>query len=87
MHTGLFAGLSSGVARIAPKNNIVIKIFDYIANLYVTVIRGTPVVLQLLIMYFVVLQFMNNIWEGVLVAIITFGLNSARICPKYFGLA
>ena len=73
---GFLLGSVVALLRIAPKNNIVIKIFDYIANLYVTVIRGTPVVLQLLIMYFVVLQFMNNIWEGVLVAIITFGLNS-----------
>jgi polar amino acid transport system permease protein/polar amino acid transport system substrate-binding protein len=44
-----------------------------IANVYIDVIRGTPVVLQLLIMYFVILSSSRN---GVLVAILTFGINS-----------
>ncbi len=45
-----------------------------LAKLYLTVIRGTPVVVQLLIMYFVIFAASNN---GLLIAVIAFGLNSA----------
>lgn len=45
----------------------------YICSLYVTVIRGIPVVVQLLIFYFVIFASSNN---GVFVATITFGINS-----------
>lgn len=73
---GFIIGAAVTLLRIAPKNSLVVKILEPIARLYVTIIRGTPVVLQLLIMYFVILKFMNGMWNGVLVAIITFGLNS-----------
>ena len=46
---------------------------SYIATVYVDVIRGTPSVLQLLIMWFIVMVNTNN---GVLVASISFGINS-----------
>lgn len=44
-----------------------------IANIYIDIIRGTPSVLQLLIMWFVILK---NCHNGVLVGAITFGINS-----------
>lgn len=44
-----------------------------ICNVYITVIRGVPVVVQLLIFYFVVFASSDN---GVMVATITFGINS-----------
>lgn len=62
---------------------MVVKACDWIARLYVTVIRGTPVVLQLFICYFVLLtslrseKFFNlSDTAGIYVAIITFGVNS-----------
>lgn len=73
---GFIIGSVVALLRIAPKNSWVVKVFEPVARLYVTIIRGTPVVLQLLIMYFVILKFMSGVWQGVLVAIITFGLNS-----------
>ena len=45
-----------------------------LASIYVDVIRGTPVVVQLYIMYFII---MLNVSNKVLVGFITFGLNSA----------
>ncbi|MBQ8956398.1 MAG: amino acid ABC transporter permease [Lachnospiraceae bacterium] len=45
----------------------------YIATVYVDIIRGTPSVLQLLIMWFIVFSSSNN---GVLVASLSFGINS-----------
>ncbi|MBR6627548.1 MAG: amino acid ABC transporter permease [Lachnospiraceae bacterium] len=49
------------------------SILAKIANIYIDVIRGTPSVLQLLIMWFVV---MKNCHNGILVASLTFGINS-----------
>ena len=80
---GLLIGIIVTCIRVAPKNNVVVKACDWIARLYVTVIRGTPVVLQLFICYFVLLtslrseKFFNlSDTAGIYVAIITFGVNS-----------
>ena len=48
-------------------------ILAVLANIYIDVIRGTPSVLQLLIMWFIV---MSNCKNGILVASLTFGINS-----------
>lgn len=50
-----------------------LKATNSICNLYLTVIRGTPVVVQLLIMYFVVFSSSRN---SLMVAVIAFGINS-----------
>ena len=50
-----------------------LKILNFICNLYITVIRGTPVVIQLMIMYFIVFASSRN---GIIAAFISFGLNS-----------
>ena len=47
--------------------------FSTVCDLYITVIRGIPVVVLLLIFFFVIFAASDN---GVLVAIITFGINS-----------
>lgn len=48
-------------------------IINAISNLYLTVVRGTPVVVQLLISYFIIFASSRN---GTLIAIFAFGLNS-----------
>ena len=48
-------------------------IWSFIANCYIDVIRGTPSVLQLLIMWFIIMKSCKN---GVLVAVLSFGINS-----------
>ncbi len=53
--------------------DVLLKIFNVISNLYLTVIRGTPVVVQLMIIYFVILSSIRN---GIFAAIIAFGINS-----------
>lgn len=70
---GITIGLIIAIIRISAKNNRKLLVLDKICGLYVTVIRGTPVVVQLLIMYFAIFVNVNN---SVLVAIITFGINS-----------
>lgn len=49
------------------------SILDFICKIYLTVIRGTPVVVQLLIAYFIIFVSSNN---GIMVAAIAFGINS-----------
>lgn len=80
---GLLIGIVITCIRIVPKKSAIARFFDKLARLYVTVIRGTPVVLQLFICYFVLLKSIKstgifNISEtnGIPVAIIAFGLNS-----------
>ena len=51
------------------------KAANLIAHLYITVIRGTPMVLQLLIVYFVIFASVNV--PKIIVAFIAFGMNSA----------
>ncbi len=73
---GLFLGIVVTSIRIMPKNNVFVKILDAIARVYITVIRGTPVVLQLFICYFVILSSLKFVADGILVAALTFGINS-----------
>lgn len=47
--------------------------FNGLCKVYLTVLRGTPVVVQLMIIYFVIFASSNN---GVMVAALAFGLNS-----------
>ena len=59
----------------------VLFIMNLICKIYLTVIRGTPVVVQLMIMYFIVLVPSNN---KVLVAVLAFGFNSAAYVAEIF---
>lgn len=55
--------------------NFLFKVINWVCKLYLTVIRGTPAMVQLLIIYFVVFASINV--DPVLAAVIAFGLNSA----------
>ena len=59
----------------------VLGFFNAICKVYLTVIRGTPVVVQLLIMYFVIFASSTN---GVAVGIIAFGINSGAYVAEIF---
>lgn len=59
----------------------VLFIMNLICKIYLTVIRGTPVVVQLMIMYFIILVSSNN---KVLVAVLAFGFNSAAYVAEIF---
>ena len=52
-----------------------------LCKIYLTVIRGIPVVVQLMIMYFVIFSFSSN---GVMVGIIAFGINSGAYVAEIF---
>lgn len=73
---GFIIGVILAVIRIAPKRNVVIKFLDKIAEIYITIIRGTPTLVQLLILYNSVLVFFKSLDTNLLVPIIAFGINS-----------
>ncbi|MBQ4297642.1 MAG: amino acid ABC transporter permease [Clostridia bacterium] len=76
MVLGFIIGVILAVIRIAPKTNPVIRFFDKIAVTYITVIRGTPTLVQLLILYNSVLVLFKRMPTNLLVPIIAFGINS-----------
>ncbi len=55
------------------RHNPVLGVLNTICQIYTTVIRGTPIMVQLLIMYFVIFASTRN---QVGVAVLTFGINS-----------
>ena len=73
---GFIIGVILAVIRIAPKKNPIMKALDGIAVTYITVIRGTPTLVQLLILYNSVLVFFKRMPTNLLVPIIAFGINS-----------
>ncbi len=58
-----------------------LKFFNGLAKLYITVIRGIPVVVQLLIWYFVILVSQKS---DIVIAIVAFGFNSAAYVAEIF---
>lgn len=60
---------------------VLLRITNGVCKVYVTVIRGTPVLLQLLIMYFIILISSRS---KILVAILTFGINSGAYVSEIF---
>lgn len=54
-------------------SDFILKFFNFLCNIYITIIRGTPVVIQLMIMYFIVFASSRN---GIFAAILSFGINS-----------
>jgi len=76
---GIVLGFLIAIIRVAydrsGEGGVLLAIFNTLAKVYLTVFRGTPVVVQLLIMYYVV--FANVKVNPVIAAVIAFGLNSA----------
>lgn len=59
--------------QLSGAGGFLLKAANWICKLYLTVIRGTPMMIQLMIMYFVILV---NTTNKTLVAVIAFGINS-----------
>lgn len=70
---GVLIGAIVAIIKVYHKQTGALKLLSSIAEIYTTVIRGTPVVVQLLIMYNVIFVFSNN---AVLIGILGFGINS-----------
>ena len=88
---GVIIGLIIGIVRCAHDQQsanerrgikgAVLNFFNLICHIYVTVIRGTPALVQLLIMYFIILVSAKS---KVLVAVVTFSINSGAYVAEIF---
>ncbi|MBR5529045.1 MAG: amino acid ABC transporter permease [Oscillospiraceae bacterium] len=74
---GIVIGTIIAVIRVMPKYKLLPRILDKICVCYIALFRGTPMVVQLLIGYWVLLPALGiTVDSGVPVAVIVFGLNS-----------
>ena len=74
---GIIIGTLIAVVRVIPKYKLMPRILNGICSFYVALFRGTPIVVQLLVFYYVLLPLMGIKITGVDVSILVFGLNSA----------
>ena len=72
---GMVLGFLIAIIRATHDKTGKFRFLNILAKIYLTVIRGTPVVVQLLIIYFVIFASVNI--DKMLVAVLAFGLNSA----------
>lgn len=70
---GVIIGTIIAFMKMSTRKNGKPTVLSYIATAYIDIIRGTPSVLQLLIMWFIVLKTSQN---GIMVGALTFGINS-----------
>ena len=74
---GIVIGTLIAVVRVMPKYKLLPRILDKICVCYIELFRGTPMVVQLLIGYWVLLPLLGiTVNSGIPVAVIVFGLNS-----------
>ena len=79
---GFVLGFSVAIVRNVYENTKKLKILNFICNIYLTVIRGTPVVVQLLIIYFVIFSSISI--DKSIAAILAFGINSGAYQAEIF---
>ena len=73
---GIVIGTIIAVVRVLPKYKVFPRVLNGICSLYVGLFRGTPIVVQLLVFYYVMLPLLGLRMSSVNVAVIVFGLNS-----------
>lgn len=73
---GIVIGILIAAVRVVPKYKVLPRVLNGICSIYVGFFRGTPIVVQLLVFYYVMLPIMGVHMTGVQVSIFVFGLNS-----------
>ena len=79
---GLFLGILTSIIRDYHKETKKLKILSKICDIYVYVIRGTPTILQLMILYYVV--FKTSTLSPIVVGTLAFGINSGAYVSEIF---
>lgn len=76
---GIILGFIFAIIRVAyirsESKSFILKVLEWLVKAYLSVFRGTPVLVQLMIMYYVVFASVDV--NPVLAAVLAFGLNSA----------
>lgn len=73
---GIIIGTLIATVRVVPKYKRLPRVLNGIASFYVGFFRGTPMVVQLLLFYYVLLPLLGVKSSGVQVSMIVFGINS-----------
>mgnify|MGYP001258109920 FL=1 len=73
---GILIGTMIAVVRVMPKTNRLARFLDGLCVFYVALFRGTPIVVQLLVAYYVALPLIGVNIPALQVCVIVFGLNS-----------
>lgn len=79
---GVLIAVIRSTADTVERPPFMVKLLNWICKLYLTVIRGTPAMIQLLIMYYIVFGSVDI--SKRLVAILTFGINSGAYVAEIF---
>ena len=79
---GVVLGFLIAIVRTTHDKTGKLKILNAICKVYLTVIRGTPVVVQLMIIYFIIFGSVDI--SKVVVAIVAFGINSGAYVAEIF---
>ena len=74
--SGIVIGTLIATVRVIPKYKTLPRVLNHISSFYVALFRGTPMVVQLLIFYYVLLPIFGVKITGVQVSMVVFGLNS-----------
>ena len=74
---GIVLGTLIATARIIPQYKLLPRILNRVCSVYVGFFRGTPIVVQLLLGYYVLLPLLGLNYPPLMVCIVIFGLNSA----------
>lgn len=78
---GLFVALVRVIYDASPTPHVIVRVLNRIVRIYVSVIRGTPTVIQLMIFNFVILAASRN---SILIATLAFGFNSGAYVSEVF---
>ena len=73
---GILIGTLIATVRVLPKYKTLPRVLNGICSFYVALFRGTPMVVQLLVFYYVLLPIIGWNMTGVQVSMLVFGLNS-----------
>lgn len=73
---GLIIGLVIASVKVAGEQNKVAKVISRVGDVYVIFFRGTPIIVQLLLTYYVLFPLIGIKINKLIVAILTFGMNS-----------
>ncbi len=73
---GILIGTIIATVRVLPKYKLLPRVLNGICSFYVALFRGTPMVVQLLVFYYVLLPIIGWNISGVQVSMLVFGLNS-----------
>lgn len=73
---GIVIGTLIATVRVVPKYKLLPRVLNGFCSFYVALFRGSPMVVQLLVCYYVLLPLLGVRTSGLNVAIAVFGLNS-----------